>query len=273
MQWFLAIITLKEGEFSHPGYFMKVSIITVALNNAEYIEACIQSVINQDYKNIEYIVVDGGSTDGTIDIINKYEDKINVWISEPDKGMYDAINKGIGTSSGDIIGILHSDDIYIDEHVIGNVVQEFRNNIDSVYADLVYVERNNIKNVVRYYDSSVFQISKFAYGWMPAHPTCFIKKAVYTKYGLYKTDFIIAADYELLVRFYAKHGVSYSYLPKVIVKMRNGGLSTRNFKSNIILNREIVRSCRENGIETNIFKVYSKYFVKMFQLFKKPRQI
>ena len=174
----MEIITLKEGEFSHTcsGFFLKVSIITVSLNNAEYIEACIKSVINQDYKNIEYIVIDGGSTDGTIDIIKKYKDKINVWISEPDEGMYDAINKGISISSGDIIGILHSDDLYIDEHVIGNVVQEFRNNIDSVYADLVYVERNNLKNVVRYYDSSVFQISKFAYGWMPAHPACFIKK-------------------------------------------------------------------------------------------------
>jgi glycosyltransferase involved in cell wall biosynthesis len=267
---------LKEGNFPdvHPGIFMKVSIITVSLNNFAYIEDCIKSVISQDYEDIEYIIIDGGSTDGTIDIIKKYEDKINVWISEPDKGMYDAINKGISMSSGGIIGILHSDDLYIDEHVISNIVRVFdKNNVDSVYADLVYVERDNLDKVVRYYDSSVFQITKFAHGWMPAHPTCFIKKDVYAKYGLYKTDFIIAADYELLVRFYAKHMVSYSYFPKVIVKMRNGGLSTKNFKSNIILNMEIVRSCRDNGIETNIFKVYSKYFVKMFQLFKKPRHI
>lgn len=252
---------------------MKISIITVTFNNKEYIEDCIRSVINQDYENIEYIVIDGGSTDGTIDIIKTYEDKINLWISEADRGIYDAINKGINMSSGDIVGILHSDDMYIDRGVIGSIVREFGKQVDSVYADLVYVERNNPEKVVRYYDSSVFRISKFAYGWMPAHPTCFIKKNVYDKYGLYKTDYIIAADYELLVRFYAKHGVSYSYLPKVIVKMRSGGLSTRNFKSNVILNREIVRACRENGIETNIFKVYSKYFVKLFQLFNRPRQI
>ena len=252
---------------------MKVSIITVVLNNAEYIEACIQSVINQDYENIEYIVIDGGSTDGTIDVIKKYEENINVWISEPDDGIYYAMNKGIDMSSGDIIGMLHSDDLYIDAHVISNIVRKFsKDNVDSVYADLVYVERNNLSNVVRYYDSSVFQISKFAYGWMPAHPSCFIRKNVYAKYGLYKTDYIIAADYELLVRFYAKHRISYSYLPKVIVKMRSGGLSTRNFKSNVILNGEIVRACRENGIETNIFKVYSKYFVKLAQLFKRPRK-
>ena len=189
--------------------------------------------------------------------------KINLWISEPDKGMYDAINKGIAMSSGEIIGILHSDDLYIDEHVIGDVVQEFRDNVDSVYADLVYVERNNIKKIVRYYDSSVFQISKFAYGWMPAHPACFIKKKVYDKYGLYKTDYAIAADYELLVRFYAKHMVSYSYLPKVIVKMRKGGLSTKNFKSNLILNREIVRACKENRIERiyqSLFEISCKIF-------------
>jgi glycosyltransferase involved in cell wall biosynthesis len=249
---------------------VKVSIITVSLNNGEYIDSCIQSVISQDYKNIEYIIIDGGSTDQTIDIIKKYEDKINVWISEPDAGMYDAINKGIRLSTGDIIGILHSDDLYIDRHVITNVVQHFEKNTDSVYADLVYVERNNPSKIVRYYDSSIFGVSKFAYGWMPAHPTCFIKKAVYEKYGLYKTNYIIAADYELLVRFYAKHGITIRYLPKVLVKMRRGGLSTRNFRSNLILNREIIRACRENGIETNIVKVYSKYFVKFFQLLKRP---
>jgi glycosyltransferase involved in cell wall biosynthesis len=251
----------------------QITIITVCHNSVSTIADTLRSVASQSYINFEHIVIDGGSTDGTIEIIKKFEDKISVWVSEPDDGIYDAINKGIGMSNGDIIGILHSDDLYIDKHVISNVVQEFRNNVDSVYADLVYVERNNLQNIVRYYDSSIFQISKFAYGWMPAHPTCFIKKNVYDKYGLYKTDYIIAADYELLVRFYAKHRVSYSYLPKVIVKMRSGGLSTRNFKSNVILNREIVRACRENGIETNIFKVYSKYFVKMFQLIKRPRQI
>jgi glycosyltransferase involved in cell wall biosynthesis len=251
---------------------MKVSIITVVLNNAEYIETCIKSVLNQDYENIEYIVIDGVSTDGSIDIIKKYEDRIKVWISEPDEGIYDAINKGIRMARGDIIGILHSDDLYIDEYVISNVVQEFRNNVDSVYADLVYVERSNLKKVVRYYDSSVFQISKFAYGWMPAHPTCFIKKNIYDKYGLYRTDFVIAADYELFVRYYARHRVTYSYLPKVIVKMRSGGLSTKSFKNNIILNSEIVRACRENGVETNILKVYSKYFVKLFQLIKRPHR-
>ena len=251
---------------------MKLSIITVALNSSEYIEDCIKSVVNQDYKNIEYIVIDGGSKDGTVDIIKKYEDKITLWISEPDDGIYDAINKGINMASGDVIGLLHSDDVYIDQHVISDIVGEFsKHKSDSVYADLVYVKRNNPQKIVRYYDSSVFQISRLAYGWMPAHPTCFIKKNIYSEYGLYKTDYIIAADYELLTRFYWKHGVSFSYLPKVIIKMRSGGLSTRNIQSNIILNREIVRACRENGIATNIINVYSKYIKKIFQLDKRPR--
>jgi len=252
---------------------MKVSIITVALNNCEYIETCIQSVINQNYKDIEYIVVDGGSTDGTVDVIKKYDDKIDLWISEPDAGIYDALNKGIRMSSGEIIGFLHSDDLYVDQYVIANIAHEFSAySVDSVYADLVYVKRNNLARVVRYYDSSLFQVSKFAYGWMPAHPTCFIKKEVYVKYGLYKTDYIIAADYELLTRFYGKYGVSYRYLPEVIIKMRSGGLSTRNLQSNIILNNEIIRACRENGITTNIFKVYSKYFKKILQLHRRPQQ-
>jgi len=249
---------------------MLVSIITVAYNSKATIEDTIKSVLGQAYRDIEYIVIDGGSTDGTLEIIGKYKDRISKIVSEPDNGMYNAINKGIRLATGDIIGLLHSDDVYINEQVIGDIADEFRSGVDSVYADLVYVERDNLEKVVRYYDSSSFDVSKFAYGWMPAHPTCFFRKYVYDRHGLYKEDYSIAADYELLVRFYARFNVSRSYLHKVIVKMRSGGISTKNFLSNIVLNREIVRSCRENGVATNIFKVYSKYFAKLFQLVKRP---
>ena len=253
---------------------MKVSIITVVLNNAEYIEACILSVINQDYENIEYIVIDGGSKDGTLDVIKRYENKITKVISEPDNGIYDAMNKGIKLATGEIIGILNSDDFYNGNGVLTEIVREFSlKGIDSVFADLVFVDRNNTDKVVRYYKSANFTPLKFAYGWMPAHPTFFLKRIFYEKYGLFKTDYKIASDYELLLRLLGKYKLSYSYLPKVIIKMRTGGISTSNLKSNWTLNMEIIRACRENDIQTNILKVYSKYFVKLFQLFKRPRQI
>jgi glycosyltransferase involved in cell wall biosynthesis len=251
---------------------MKITVITVALNSAEYIEDCIKSVIRQDYENIEYIIVDGGSTDGTTEIIKKHERKISKWISEPDRGIYDAMNKGIRMATGDVVGILNSDDFYASQSVIPAVMYEFASqNVHSVFADLVYVKRDSPDEVVRYYRSLNFHPKKFAYGWMPAHPTFFVKRCCYEKYGLFKTDYKIAADYELLVRFLSKNNVSFSYIPRVIIKMRAGGVSTKNIKSNWILNNEIIRACRENGVETNIFKVYSKYFVKGFQLLDRPQ--
>jgi len=251
---------------------VKISIITVVLNNAECIEECIKSVLDQTYKNIEYIVVDGGSTDGTVEIIKKYENKIAKWISEPDRGIYDAMNKGIKLATGEIVGMLNSDDFYASNDVISTVVKEFqKKNVDSVFADLVFVKRDDINKIVRYYKSSNFSPKKFGYGWMPAHPTFFAKREVYEKYGVFKLKYKIAADYELLLRFLGKYHISYSYIPKVFIKMRTGGQSTKNFKSNWILNKEIISACAENGIKTNYLKVYSKYFVKILELFGRPK--
>jgi glycosyltransferase involved in cell wall biosynthesis len=253
---------------------LKLSIITVAKNNKNYIEDCIKSVIEQKYPNCEYIIIDGGSTDGTVDIIKKYHDHIAIFISEPDGGIYDAMNKGIKLATGDIVGILNSDDIYNSNDVLTEVVGEFtEKGVDSVFADLVYVDRNNTDKIVRYYKSANFTSNKFAYGWMPPHPTFFLKRKYYEKYGLFKTDYKIAADYELLVRLLGKNKLSYSYLQKVIIKMRSGGISTSSFKSNWILNMEIIRACRENGIQTNIFKVFSKYLVKFYQLIERPSEL
>lgn len=249
---------------------MKISIITVVYNNKETIKDAIDSVFSQTYKDIEYIIIDGASTDGTIEVVQSYGDQIDKFISEKDKGLYDAMNKGIKLATGDVVGILNSDDFYIDNYVIEKVVKEFKESqVDSVYADLVFVKPDNLDKTVRYYDSSHFSPDKFAYGWIPAHPTFFVKKEMYEKYGIFKTDYNIAADYELLTRFLAKNKISYSYIKKPIVKMRIGGTSTNGIKSNYILNKEIIRACRENDIDTNWIKVLSKYPKKILGLFKK----
>jgi glycosyltransferase involved in cell wall biosynthesis len=248
---------------------MKISIITVVWNNKETIRDAIDSVLNQTYKNIEYIIIDGASTDGTVEIVQSYGDKINKFVSEPDKGLYDAMNKGIKLATGDIVGILNSDDFYIDDKVIEKVIKEFEDKkVDSIYADLVFVKPENLDKTVRYYDSSHFNPSKFAYGWMPAHPTFFVKKEIYDKYGVFRTDLKIGADFDILARFLYTHKISYSYMPEVLVKMRIGGVST-SFSSLWINTLEQLQVCRDNKIDTNIFKILLKYPTKLIGLIKK----
>lgn len=242
---------------------MKISIITVVYNNAQVIKNTIDSVLSQTYHNVEYIVIDGASSDGTVDIVNAYGTKIAKFISEPDNGMYDAMNKGIKLATGDVIGMLNSDDFYSSNDVLERVVQIFcEKNVQSVFADLVYVRSDNLDKTVRYYDSGYFRPDKFAYGWMPAHPTFFVKKEVYEKYGYFKIDYQIAADFELTARFLYQYHITYAYLPHVLVKMRMGGVSN-SLKSFYVNSVEQLRACRENGISTNIFKILSKYPTKM----------
>lgn len=250
---------------------MKVSIITVAFNSAITINDTIRSVLAQTHTDIEHIIIDGASQDGTIDIVQSYGDRISKFVSEPDRGIYDAMNKGIKLASGEIIGILNSDDFYANPQVIATVVEEFqRSNVDSVFGDLVYVNTDDLDRIVRYYSSAKFHPNQFAYGWMPAHPTFFVRRSAYDRYGLFRTDYKIAADYELLTRFLAKYQLSYRYIPKIMVKMRTGGVSTTNWRSNWVLNQEIIRGCAENGIQTNMPKVLTKYFTKVFQLVARP---
>ena len=247
---------------------MKVSIITTVLNSAHTIGDCILSVISQNFNNIEYIVIDGGSNDGTIDIIKKYEDKITRWISEKDNGIYDALNKGIRLATGDIIGFLHSDDLYYDNNVISDVVEVFTDSkVDSCYGDLVYVDRNNTDRLIRYWKAGTYKRSSFKYGWMPPHPTFFCKRDVYEKYGLFNLSFPLAADYELMLRFLYKYEVSTEYIQKVLIKMRVGGTSrpgSYTLKSVI----ENYRSWKVNGLNyppTMLLKPFSKikqYFIK-----------
>jgi len=248
---------------------LKISIITVVWNNKKTIKDAIDSVLAQTYKDIEYIIIDGASTDGTVEVVKSYGDKISKFVSEPDCGLYDAMNKGIALATGDVVGILNSDDFYIDNRVIERVVKEFEEKqTDSVFADLVYVKSENLDKIVRYYDSSYFTPQKFAYGWMPAHPTFFVKRWVYEKYGLFRTDLKIAADFDILARFLYTHKISYSYIKEVIVKMRLGGIST-SFSSIWTNNIEQLRICRQNGIDTNIFKILSKYPSKLMGFVKR----
>lgn len=248
---------------------MKISVITVVRNNAKTIKCAIDSVLSQTYKNIEYIIIDGASTDGTVEIVKSYGEKIAAFVSEPDRGLYDAMNKGIKLATGEIVGILNSDDFYIHNRVIERVVREFEEKgVDSVYADLVYVKPENLNKVVRYYDSSHFSPEKFAYGWMPAHPTFFVKRWVYEKYGVFRTDLKIGADFDLLVRFLYTHKITYSYIKEVLVKMRVGGVST-SFSSIWINNIEQLKICRDNGIDTNIWKILSKYPSKIMGILKR----
>ena len=247
---------------------MKISIITVVWNNKNSIKNAIDSVLNQTYKNIEYIIIDGVSTDGTIEIVRSYGDKVSKFLSEPDSGLYDAMNKGIFLATGDVVGILNSDDFYIDDQVIQRVVKEFEvKDVDSVYADLEFVKPVNLDKTVRYYDSSKFNPSKFAYGWMPAHPTFFVKRDIYKKYGVFRADLKIAADFDILARFLFTHKISYSYMQEVLVKMRLGGVST-SFNNIWIINIEQLQVCRDNHIDTNIFKILLKYPIKILGYFK-----
>ena len=247
---------------------MKISLLTVSYNSESTIKDTIESIRSQDYNTIEYIVVDGNSKDGTVQIIKSYDSVVTKWISEPDKGIYDAMNKAIGLATGDVVGILNSDDFYFDPTIISKVAAAFENqDVDAVFGDLIFVDPNNLKKTVRTYSSAKWNPSKFAKGFMPAHPTFFVRRKYYEQFGVFKTDYKIAADYELLIRFLYVNKLRYQYLPITMVKMRRGGVSSRNLTSNIVLNNEIIRACRENGISTNVFKVYPKYFTKLFELF------
>lgn len=218
---------------------MRVTIITVCYNRKATIEQSINSVLNQDYADIEYIIVDGNSSDGTQDIIKSYSDKITKYVSEPDKGMYDAINKGLAMATGDIVGLMHSDDVFFDETVVTKIVEAFNKNpnADAIYGDGIYVTNDAEQKIVRNRIGGEYDVKKIKSGWLPLHPTVYIRNSVIKKHGHYNLDFKIASDTEFLLRYLYKHNINVSYLNSYIVKMRMGGLST-NYKRAIEVLRE-----------------------------------
>ena len=250
---------------------MKVSIITIAYNSAGTIEDTIKSIVAQDYSNIEYIIIDGGSTDKTLSIVDKFKDSITTIISEPDKGIYDAMNKGIQNATGDIVGILNSDDIYANKKVVTHIVKAIGTK-DSIYADLVYVGRDNTDKITRYWKSGKYRKGIFKTGWMPPHPTFFIRKSCYDQYGTYNLRLKSAADYELMLRMLHKHNISVTYLPEVITKMRVGGQSNVTLLNRLKANKEDRLAWVINELKPGPLTLIMKPVRKISQFFKKGKK-
>lgn len=246
---------------------MKISLITATYNSEKTIQDTIESVISQSYSNIEYIIKDGGSTDNTLNIIHQYNGKIANVISAPDLGIYDAINKGIAVATGDIIGILNSDDFFTSNDIISILIKEFENeDIDAIYGDVHFVNSDNLDKIVRYYSSKLFTPELFRFGFMPAHPSFYARRMCYEKYGVYSTDYKISADFDLLIRFLYKNKIKTKYLPIDFVTMRMGGASTKNIRSKIILNKEDIYACKKYGLYTNWGFMLLRYIYKLFEI-------
>jgi len=249
---------------------LKITIITVTYNSADTVEQTIQSVLSQNYANIEYIIVDGVSTDETLNIVNRYAHKIAKIVSEKDRGLYDALNKGINMATGDVIGLIHSDDFYTNESVISKYAETFKNtNADAVYSDLYYVDKNNTDKIIRTWKSGEYSENAFLFGWMPPHPTFFVKKNIYQQYGAFNPEFKSAADYELMLRFIFKHRIKLAYLPVFTVKMRVGGKSNISLKNRLFANAEDRKAWQVNGLKPYFFTLYLKPLRKIFQFIKK----
>jgi len=249
---------------------LRVSIITIVHNNRATMEDCVKNVLSQSYKEIEYIVVDGGSNDGTIDIIQAYRERISQWISEPDQGIYDAMNKGLKMATGEVIGFLHSSDLYAHPRVIEEVAQVFGNShVSSVYGDLQYVDKENLNRVIRNWKSSPYRHGKFRQGWMPPHPTFFVRKEIYEKYGYFNTHFRIAGDYELMLRFLERYRISAVYIPEVLVKMRWGGMSNGGIKNILIKSYEDYRAWGMNDLNGSVHTILFKNLSKIPQFLEK----
>lgn len=250
---------------------MKISLITITYNSDKTLADTIRSVISQTYPNIEYIIVDGASKDNTVSIINEYEPSFNgriKWISEPDKGLYDAMSKGIRMATGDIVGILNSDDFFTSNDILQKVANAFLQDtkLDAVYGDVHFVHPSNLNKCVRYYSSKVFKRSLMKLGFMPAHPSFYIRKECFEKYGMYKTDYKIAADFEFLLRVIYKAKIKTQYLPVDMVTMRTGGASTSGIDSHKQIMKEHLRAFRENGLYTNSLLLSLRYIYKVQEL-------
>lgn len=249
---------------------MKVSIVTVCYNSAATIRDTIESVLAQDYADIEYIIVDGASKDNTLSIVNEYRDRISTVISEPDKGIYDAMNKGIQAATGDVVGILNSDDFFTSNKSIDHIASGFTSGVDAVYADLVYVKQDNPTAFSRLYSSAGFTKWKMRFGFMVPHPTFYARRELFDRFGYYKLSYRVAADFELMARFFTA-GINAKRVNAIVVSMREGGISSNGLRWRIHQNMEISRACNENGIFTVFPLLIIKLPFKLLSFFYKPK--
>ena len=249
---------------------MKISIITATFNSEKTLQDTLDSVLRQDYRNIEHIIIDGGSMDSTVDIIRAYASKTTShsvkWVSEKDRGIYDAMNKGIAMATGDVIGILNSDDYFTSYDVVSKLAKPFEDEtLDAVYGDIHFIHDGEPDKVTRYYSSKIFSPFWVRFGFMPAHPSLYVRKEIYDKVGLYKLDYKIGADFEMVVRMFHVHKIKAHYINMDFVTMRNGGASTSGVQSHKVLLQEDARACRENGLYSNQFLISLKYLYKVFE--------
>jgi glycosyltransferase len=228
---------------------LKISVVTAVFNNRETIGAAIDSALSQTGADVELIVIDGGSTDGTLDVLRAYGDRLAVLVSEPDRGIYDALNKGIGRATGDVVGFLHSDDLFADARVLARVAAAFADPaVGAAYGDLLYVRKDAPDVVVRYWQAGEFSASRLAWGWMPPHPTFYVRRSIYERLGAFDLGYRIAADYDTMLRFLGRGGVRAAYIPEVLVKMRMGGTSNRSLANIVRKSREDYLALRRNGV-------------------------
>ena len=253
---------------------MKISIITATYNSEKSLQRTIDSIVSQDYANIEHIIIDGGSTDNTLAIIKSNLNSIDKYISERDNGIYSALNAGIKLATGDIIGFLHSDDIYNDEFVVSKIIQTFRTeNCDVLYGNLIYQSKNNDNpKTIRFWKSNLFHPASLKYGWMPPHPTVYCKKEIYHQYGSFNEKYRISSDYDFILRIFKEHNIQKTFLPSILVKMNVGGISNGSIKGILRKSKEDYQTIRQNkvgGFYTIIFKNFRKIF--QFSKFRTPK--
>ena len=246
---------------------VKLSIITTVLNAVDTIRTCIQSVRSQK-QTFEHIIIDGGSTDGTLEIIDEFRPHLTKIVSEPDKGIYEGMNKGLRLATGDIVGLLNADDVYAGSVILSRVLRVFEEQgSDSCYGDLVYVSSKDLKKTTRYWRAGDFGFRRFFWGWMPPHPTFFVRRSVYERYGLFNLDLGSAADYELMLRFLLRYKISCAYIPEVMIKMRTGGQSNVSIKNRIRANKKDRQAWKINGLQPYPWTLYLKPLRKLPQWF------